>query len=208
MHQRMIHVFDRTNSTKKVGEINSTTTIMMLSSTATNSSEDDDGSVASELLPRTLFDQEQEPQQNSRSVRFSVVQVREFDRTVGEHPACKAGPPLTLGWSFVEGPDQWLMAHPNEINSDDDDGDDKKKIKRTLQQLYVPAERRIELLRDEWDISESELAAAMCVVAEIKASREKVVAEFRHMLAVKQKKAAVAARLDHGIDFPVTRVEC
>lgn len=143
-----------------------------------------------------------------RSVRFSVVQVREFDRTVGENPACKAGPPLTLDWSFVEYPGEWL-------SDGDDNEDDRYKKKRTLQQLHVSAERRIELLRDEWQVTESELAASMHVVDQIKKSREKVVTEFRQLLALKRQQQheeehtrAVLQNEDSNAEFLVARVEC
>lgn len=143
-----------------------------------------------------------------QSVRFSVVQVREFDRTVGENPACKAGPPLSLDWSFVERPEEWLF--DTHSNAHADDKSDHQKIKRTLQELHVSAERRIELLRDEWDISESELAASMHVVNEIQKSRQKVVMEFRQMMALKRQQQEQAAQESDSssAEFPVTRLEC
>ncbi len=139
-----------------------------------------------------------------RSVRFSVVQIREFARTVGENPACKAGPPLTLDWSFVERPEVWLF------DTHADDLPDLQKNKRTLQELFVSAERRIELLREDWGITESELAAAMHVVDEIKKSRQQVVVEFRRLLAVKRQQQEQAARASDAsdVDLIITRLEC
>jgi hypothetical protein len=37
-----------------------------------------------------------------RRVQFSVVQVREFDRIIGDHPDVRVGPPLSIGWNFEE----------------------------------------------------------------------------------------------------------
>lgn len=185
IHKRMAQA--RTNDKKK--------SILCFSTSTTKLSEEST-SVTSDLSPS---------EQLPRSVRFSVVQVREFDRTVGENPACKVGPPLSLGWSFVEGPEQWLMNHHP------DDDMNEAKIKRTIQQLYIPAERRIALLRDEWDVSEQELAASMHIVNKIKKSRQKVVMEFRQMVALKQQQQQQqqqAAQSNTGTDFPVIRVEC
>lgn len=35
-------------------------------------------------------------------VKFSSVTVREYDRIVGDHPDCKVGPPITIGWEYTE----------------------------------------------------------------------------------------------------------
>ncbi|KAL7502467.1 hypothetical protein ACHAXN_000425 [Cyclotella atomus] len=35
-----------------------------------------------------------------RNVSFSAVNVREYDRTVGDNPSCRSGPPLSLDWSY------------------------------------------------------------------------------------------------------------
>ena len=119
----------------------------------TNSSEED-SSIKSNLstaFSSSSSSAELSMKQHPRSVRFSVVQVREFDRTVGENPACKAGPPLTLDWSFVERPDEWLFDISDDDGEDSTTNDNKQTTKRTLQQLHVSAERRIALLRDECD---------------------------------------------------------
>jgi hypothetical protein len=91
-----------------------------------------------------------------------------------------------------------------------DDLPDLQKNKRTLQELFVSAERRIELLREDWGITESELAAAMHVVDEIKKSRQQVVVEFRRLLAVKRQQQEQAARASDAsdVDLIITRLEC
>jgi len=38
---------------------------------------------------------------NSRNiVKFSSIEIREYGYTLGNHPDCSAGPPLTLEWDF------------------------------------------------------------------------------------------------------------
>jgi hypothetical protein len=37
-----------------------------------------------------------------RKVRFSHVEVREFDRVVGDHPDVRVGPPIALGWEHED----------------------------------------------------------------------------------------------------------
>lgn len=36
----------------------------------------------------------------SRNVSFNSVDIREYDRTIGDHPSCSSGPPITLDWSY------------------------------------------------------------------------------------------------------------
>ena len=35
-----------------------------------------------------------------KSVTFSFVQVREYNRVVGDHPDVRIGPPISLGWEY------------------------------------------------------------------------------------------------------------
>lgn len=35
-------------------------------------------------------------------VSFHLVHVREFERVVGDHPEAKVGPPIALGWNYVQ----------------------------------------------------------------------------------------------------------
>lgn len=37
-----------------------------------------------------------------RRVSFGNINVRKFDRIVGDHPWCKTGAPLSIGWEFQE----------------------------------------------------------------------------------------------------------
>ncbi len=37
-------------------------------------------------------------------MKFTSVSIREYVRIVGDHPDCRVGPPLSLGWEYTEMP--------------------------------------------------------------------------------------------------------
>jgi hypothetical protein len=39
---------------------------------------------------------------NKRSVSFKTIEVREYERVLGDHPNTTHGPPMSIGWAFVE----------------------------------------------------------------------------------------------------------
>jgi hypothetical protein len=40
---------------------------------------------------------------SKRSVSFTCLEIREYNVTVGDHPCCTSGFPLTLDWDYAEG---------------------------------------------------------------------------------------------------------
>jgi hypothetical protein len=37
-----------------------------------------------------------------KAVSFGLIHVREYDRVVGDNPSVKFGPPISIGWDFVQ----------------------------------------------------------------------------------------------------------
>lgn len=55
----------------------------------------------------------QEPK-DRLTVAFRSIQIREFDRVVGDHPdVTNGGPPLTIGWDYLQRPDLNLEDYEN-----------------------------------------------------------------------------------------------
>ena len=96
----------------------------------------------------------------SNSVSFSVVQVREYERTLGDNPACPKGPPISLGWLYQVYPDVCITEHG-------------QRTKRTKGEMRLPPSKRTSLLVDEWKVTAQEIRKAQRETTFIQYCREK-----------------------------------
>lgn len=88
----------------------------------------------------------------NRSVSFTSVDVREYDRTIGDNPSCRSGPPLSLDWSYSKKFEQPKTLDQYEIERQD--------RANSLSQLHVTKYRRRNLLSFNWGHSEEEMKSA------------------------------------------------
>ena len=96
---------------------------------------------------------------DKRSVRFGTIQVREFNRIVGDHPDVKVGPPISIGWDFVESDAQCL---------DQYEADRPARSLRRMSSIT-----RKNLLSNVFGVPEEEIRAAEKEVQLILKSRER-----------------------------------
>lgn len=85
-----------------------------------------------------------------RQVSFKSIQVREYERVLGDHPNAREGPPIAIGWAFVE---------HDALDLGQYEEDCKRKKKGRLVPV-VPAATRRRLLRDIYNYTEKELCRA------------------------------------------------
>lgn len=88
-----------------------------------------------------------------RSVSFHSVDIREYDRTIGDNPSCRSGPPLSLDWSYSKKYEQ-----PKCL----DEYEKEREPERVQHwnKLHVNKYRRRNLLAFNWGHSEEELKSA------------------------------------------------
>lgn len=81
-----------------------------------------------------------------RNVSFSKIEIREYERTLGDNPSVSSGPPLALDWIY--NPDHDVFDVEEYENA---------KTPRSKAEMLMPKSLRETLLKDQWDVSRSEM---------------------------------------------------
>ncbi len=89
----------------------------------------------------------------AKSVSFKTIEVREYERILGDHPDTTFGPPIAIGWGFIE---------HDAVDLDDYESQRKKS---GIKVLLAHTRRRI--LRDVYEYSEKDLRKAELDVSRI-----------------------------------------
>lgn len=122
-----------------------------------------DGSVYPKLNLRPCLKQGGPVEEGRESLRvgFSKIEIREYERTVGDNPACGSGPPITIGWNYVPG-----------LETDIDAYETTKKP-RSKKQYYLPPSKRTNILLEEWQCTDEQIRKARREATYIQYCREK-----------------------------------
>lgn len=110
-----------------------------------NSEEGSHGPVAASKGP--VSDQPQK-QQKRRGVKFKSIQVREYERILGDNPSTRDGPPISIGWAYIEHDPLDLTQYES-----------KRKKKGKVVPLVTATTRR-RLLHDIYNYTDKELRRA------------------------------------------------
>jgi hypothetical protein len=127
-------------------------------------------------------------------VTFDCVLVREYERTVGDNPSCRHGPPISIGWSYLPETIHHIDEYENfeaKVPASDDipphcltgvsivtaSGDHPRRRFRTRREFHLPAETRHAMLIHDWDCTEDEIRRAREEAAYVQYLRESTLAE-------------------------------
>lgn len=101
------------------------------------------------------------------SVRFQNITIREYNRTVGDNPACTSGCPMSIGWSVL-----------SEISIPVDDYEKARPPRRERLQMQIPKDVREDMLMREWDMSYASIREGMLNAAKERENRRRTERKF------------------------------
>lgn len=129
--------------------------------------EDDNDVENSQLLLQQEQQQQslsnQQKKKKKKQLSWGTVQIREYSRTIGDHPDVSYGPPLSLDWQYNQHEDISLDSHEQ---SRIVDGNGKKKRFIRMSSLT-----RRNLLANEFLIPHADLRRAELVVEKVQRRR-------------------------------------
>jgi len=108
----------------------------------------------------------------SRNVSFKSVEIREYEVTLVDNPACRNGPPIGLSWNYLQGDTKDFLDYES-LRSNN---------RRTVRQMIVPKNYRKEMLKAH---SEEEIKQVKKEVKKIRSSRNYTIM-FGGMFEVKE----------------------
>lgn len=103
------------------------------------------------------------PHKHRRSVSFSFLQVREYARTVGDHPGVgqSSGPPISLDWNMVR-----EKSYPVDFY-------EKHRLpRRDKEQYRLSSSLRRKLLKDDWGCTVGDLMEAERIANKVTIQRQ------------------------------------
>mmetsp|Transcript_27912 Transcript_27912/g.39242 ORF Transcript_27912/g.39242 Transcript_27912/m.39242 type:complete len:484 (+) Transcript_27912:259-1710(+) len=112
-------------------------------------------------------------------VKFDTITIREYERILGDNPSCLFGPPISLGWGYVE---QGSLSV--------DLFESSRPPRRTNKQMLLPRAVRRDMLMSEWNVSRSEMANII-----------------RQTNKIKNQRRTTVQRIDDGSERLVNRIE-
>lgn len=104
-----------------------------------------------------------EKRSGQSGVSFGSVNVREYERIIGDNPAVSAGVPIGLGWSY---------SNYLEVDVDIYESSVRKPGPRTRRDFFLTPQNRISILRDEYGCSNDEITKAKELAAEVRYQRQ------------------------------------
>jgi hypothetical protein len=109
---------------------------------------------------------------SKKAVSFGLIQVREYNRVVGDNPTVRVGPPMSIGWEFVQ---------KKSVPVDDYE---KTKLPRTSDLSIMGSITRQSILRYEFDVSLGEIRAAERIIRKIQRQRWHTVQQGKTTTAI------------------------
>lgn len=111
-----------------------------------------------------------------KSVYWKEVEIRQYERTVGDNPSCSSGPPLSIGWHF----------DAKHTTMSIDGYETLRPPRKSQFEMVMPREERQEILMDEWKVSQALIATAIRTNIKAKNQRRRTVNNLGKMTKLEE----------------------
>lgn len=91
-----------------------------------------------------------EQKEPDRQVVFDSIEIREYERIVGDNPSCTRGPPISIGWSYYVLQRCDVEYYETSV----------RPPPRSKKEFHLAADQRTQMLMKEWQYPEEELQKA------------------------------------------------
>jgi hypothetical protein len=96
------------------------------------------------------FEEQKDEPRGPFNVSFDTIEIREYERVVGDNPSCSKGPPISIGWECLLCRLYRISDYENHIRGP----------RRTKKEFHLAADKRTHLLVDVWERSEDDIRKA------------------------------------------------
>eukprot|EP00934_Nitzschia_sp_Nitz4_P009197 Nitzschia sp. Nitz4//scaffold75_size92586//53602//55203//NITZ4_004858-RA/size92586-augustus-gene-0.81-mRNA-1//1//CDS//3329557714//9187//frame0 len=110
-----------------------------------------------------------------KSVSFSIVEIRDYERTISDNPSCSSGPPVGIGWGYVES----QVVHINHYESS------QRRRRGYFGMTLTRLER--ERILDEWGVSRADVVSGIRNVLRVKNQRRTTVRNHNKLKQFEQR---------------------
>lgn len=124
-----------------------------------------------------------ESTKSSSKVSFTTIEIREYERIVGDHPEAKVGPPMAIGWAFVE----------KEITTVEDFESERTASRKGTRRMSSITRKNI--LTNVFEIPEEEIRMAEKEVQKIVSKRERTSKQGKVAEKVEEKLQSIGRKV-------------
>jgi len=122
---------------------------------------------------------------DEKQVSWDTIEIREYKRTVGDNPSCSSGPPLAIEWEY----------DPEPVVVNVEEFEEYRPPRRTQFELMLGRDERHEILEDEWQIPQAEIAQAIRLNIKAKNQRLRTLNNIGRVSEIEEKLESVKSKL-------------
>lgn len=122
---------------------------------------------------------------DEKQVSWDTIEIREYKRTVGDNPSCSSGPPLAIEWEY----------DPEPVVVNVEEFEEYRPPRRTQFELMLGRDERHEILEDEWQIPQEEIAQAIRLNIKAKNQRLRTLNNIGRISEIEEKFESVKSKL-------------